>query len=256
MPMIFKAIRDAARKRVARPVAGIPHFITLLNAVFGFLAITKALDGNVAASAKLILVAALLDGCDGRLARALGSTSCFGLELDSLCDAVSFCLAPAVLLYAWFFHSLGYAGVIVVAMYLCAGLFRLAKFNVTSKKQNVFFSGLPTPLAAIMLSGFGLHEAWIIKSRLAFLLDDGIFSVVVLFISWLMVSKVKFPAFKKGLMLSSATVIPVFALVTSFVAGLIFGYPPLFVSLLAYVASGLLVYSTRRIATHFPSSKF
>src|SRR3989338_3074570 len=107
----------------------IPFFFTFGNVFFGFYSIIKTIEGDFIAAALCIMAAAIMDAIDGRLARFLGTAGDLGSELDSLCDAVSFCLAPSVLLYSWYLHDFGHAGLFVPALvlYLCAGLFRLAR---------------------------------------------------------------------------------------------------------------------------------
>src|SRR5581483_7627158 len=108
-----------------------------------------------------IILAAFMDLIDGRLARALGSSSYFGMELDSLCDAISFCLAPSVLLYSWFPGPVVGWGTLSLVLYLCLGLSRLARFNLTAEKQQAAFIGLPTPIAAFFVSTLILSDTWI-----------------------------------------------------------------------------------------------
>ena len=88
----------------------VPFIFTFANVFFGFFSIIKTIEGDFIAAALSIIVAAVMDGIDGRLARYLGTDGDLGSELDSLCDAVSFCLAPAVLLYSWYLHGFGHAG--------------------------------------------------------------------------------------------------------------------------------------------------
>ena len=175
----------------------IPYFFTFANAFFGFLSIMYALDGNCSAAAYSIFFAALMDGFDGRLARLLGVSSYLGMELDSLCDAISFCLAPAVLLYSSFLHDGGFTAIIVLAFYLCAGLFRLAKFNLTSEKQSTSFLGLPTTIAAFFLSTLVLYHERVSTGPFSFLTDSKGIMAVIIFLAMLMISSIPFPTFKK-----------------------------------------------------------
>src|SRR5262245_15894422 len=96
----------------------IPFLFTFGNALCGFLSVIKTLDQEYTLAALFIVLAALMDLCDGRLARMFGSTSVLGMELDSLCDAISFCFAPAILLYSWSLYQLGIGGLIVLGIYL------------------------------------------------------------------------------------------------------------------------------------------
>jgi CDP-diacylglycerol---serine O-phosphatidyltransferase len=175
----------------------IPYFFTFANAILGLLAVFKALDCDFIIAAYCILLAAFMDCFDGRLARAFGSSSVLGMELDSLSDAISFCVAPAVLLYTWDVQDFGYFGIIALMIYLCAGIFRLAKFNVTcSTKQSNCFLGLPTPIAAFFLVSFVLYEEWL-SNRAQFILNKNVLLGLIIFISFLMISTIPFPSFKK-----------------------------------------------------------
>jgi len=122
------------------------------------------------------------------------------MELDSLCDAISFCFAPAILLYSWHFERLGLLGIAVLAFYLCCGLLRLAKFNILSSTQpkNLgFFVGLPTTLAAFLLAQIVINYNWISIRLLPFLKNPYSFALFVFFIAFLMISPVRFLSFKK-----------------------------------------------------------
>lgn len=126
----------------------LPFLFTFANAFLGFIAIVYALEGNFTYAVYSIMLAALMDMCDGRLARALGTTSMLGQELDSLADGISFGLAPCVVLYTWYPGVIGYTGFIALACYLSAGLYRLARFNLTAAAQHSYSIGLPIPVAA------------------------------------------------------------------------------------------------------------
>lgn len=123
----FRDLQNSGKKKLFL----IPFFFTFANALCGFMSVVKTLDEEYLIAALCIILAAGMDLCDGRLARMIGSTSVLGMELDSLCDAISFCFAPAILLYSWSLYQLGVAGLVVLSLYLCAGLFRLARFNIS-----------------------------------------------------------------------------------------------------------------------------
>lgn len=134
-----------------------PSFITLFGLCLGITSIRYALDAKWQVAAMLIIVAGLLDGIDGRLARLLNATSGFGAQLDSLADIVSFGVAPAVVMYFWSLQEIPYKGVgwAVVLIYVSCSAIRLARFNTSQsdeKKSSVYFVGVPMPLAA----GFSL----------------------------------------------------------------------------------------------------
>jgi len=151
----------------------VPNVLTLLALCAGMTAIRFALNGNFQAAVYAIIVAGILDGLDGRIARLLKSTSRFGAELDSLSDFVSFGVAPAAVLYLWTMsalHSVGWA--IVLFFAVCCAL-RLARFNTQLAAEPVpqaagFFSGVPAPGGAglVMMPMFASFEwgDWIIRS--------------------------------------------------------------------------------------------
>lgn len=148
-------------QRRARVKRGIPNGFTLANGICGFSAIvvaaTFAHPTAVLWSAALILLAMVFDGLDGRIARTIGVTSNIGANLDSLCDAVSFGLAPAFLLYSLLNHQVPSALVWAVgALYVGCAIFRLARFNVETTDQSedghLWFSGMPSTMAALVVA--------------------------------------------------------------------------------------------------------
>jgi CDP-diacylglycerol--serine O-phosphatidyltransferase len=176
----------------------IPFIFTFANVFFGFLSIIKTIEGDFIAAALCIIVAAVMDGLDGRIARYLGTSGDLGSELDSLCDAVSFCLAPAVLLYSWYLHDFGHVGLFAPALvlYLCAGLLRLARFNLLDNDQHIFFLGLPTTIAALFFAQLVLYQQFV-GETLPTVLDKNVLVGLVASMAFLMLSSLKFPAFKK-----------------------------------------------------------
>lgn len=136
-----------------RGVAILPSLFTTGNLFLGFWSIIKALDGRFADAAPLLGGAVVLDMLDGRIARLTGTQSEFGAELDSLADAVSFGVAPALLAYGWALYMVPRAGWTAAFLFLVCGVLRLARFNV--QKHSVdsrFFVGLPIPAAAAQLA--------------------------------------------------------------------------------------------------------
>lgn len=199
MTFFSRVIRaDSIQKYKKNTKIVIPFFFTFANAILGLLAIIKALDYEFVAASYCILLATFMDSLDGRVARVLGSSSLLGMELDSLSDAISFCLAPAVLIYSWEIQEFGSFSFTIIALYLCAGLFRLAKFNIISNHgNNNWFLGLPTPVPAFLLASLVLHQHWVQMSLMNFILRKNIFFGLILLISFLMISKIKFPSFKQ-----------------------------------------------------------
>lgn len=184
---------EEVKKRVKKSA---PFFFTFANAIFGFLSIINTVEGNFTGAALCILFAAVMDASDGRLARYLQTAGPLGEELDSLCDAVSFCLAPTVLLYSWYYDNFGHVGLFMISLslYLCSGLFRLARFNLSPQENRYVFSGLPTTIAAFFCSSVILYYPQV-PENIFFMNQQGIMFSVVL-VAFLMVSSISFPAFK------------------------------------------------------------
>jgi len=132
----------------------VPNFFTLLSLCAGVTAIRAAIEARYELAIGLIVVAALLDAVDGRLARALKAQSRFGAELDSLADFVNFGVAPAIVLYTWGLGSMRSLGWISVLLFACAMSLRLARFNAAlddnkPRWQSNYFAGVPAPAGAI-----------------------------------------------------------------------------------------------------------
>jgi len=174
----------------------LPHLFTLGNAFFGFCSVILSAQGNLFAAAYFIFLGALMDALDGRVARFIGCSSDFGVQLDSLGDVISFCLAPAVLTYFWQLKQLGFIGTIFCALFLLAGIIRLARFNLICEKQTIFFLGLPSTMAGCFLTTVLLNSRKSIARPDCFLIFVAILTLVLAF---LMVSSVPFPSFKRKL---------------------------------------------------------
>ncbi|MCI0467501.1 MAG: phosphatidylcholine/phosphatidylserine synthase, partial [Beijerinckiaceae bacterium] len=133
----------------------LPNLVTLLALCMGLTAIRFAADGLFEIAVIAVIGAAILDGLDGRLARALRGTSRFGAELDSLADFVDFGVAPALILYFWGLHEIKSFGWFAALVFAIAAALRLARFNVMIENPNRpswhahFFTGMPAPAGAI-----------------------------------------------------------------------------------------------------------
>lgn len=128
----------------------VPNAVTGANIVVGFIAMLAAADGKFRLAVILLMVSILLDLADGRVARMLHATSKFGQEMDSLSDSLSFCAAPAFLVHQAILRPLEGLGVFVAVSFVLAGVFRLARFNLTSDEHEKASqtTGVPTPIAA------------------------------------------------------------------------------------------------------------
>ena len=169
----------------------IPDAISLLNLVFGFLAILMVIDNHLTLASLCILVALVFDSVDGWVARKLERKDyfSFGKNMDSLADVVSFGAAPAAILYSlgsgmsdWS----GYLVTIVCLIVLVCGMLRLARYNVIADRiQYKGFIGLPIPAAALILSTYYLSG----------LFNITIACILMVFASYLMISTIRFPKF-------------------------------------------------------------
>lgn len=217
----------------------LPNLVTLLALCAGLTAIRMAIEARYGEAIAMIVIAAVLDGIDGRVARLLRSTSRFGAELDSLTDFVNFGVAPAILLYVWALdevRSLGWIAALVFA--ICAAL-RLARFNVALDNphkpdwQANFFVGVPAPAGALIV---------LLPVYLEYLeLPHGRFTAPVVLVytiavGLLMVSSLPTWSGKKfGARVSREWVLPLFVLVVVLAASLL-SYP------WHVLAAGALVY--------------
>ena len=140
---------DVETRRFRRGAYLLPSMFTLANMFCGYACIVYAMRGEFATAAPFIGFAMVLDMLDGRIARMTGTSSEFGLELDSLADIVSFGLAPAILSFSWGLYPLGRLGWAVGFVFVAAAALRLARFNIQAGSVDKrFFVGMPSPAAA------------------------------------------------------------------------------------------------------------
>ena len=131
----------------------LPSLFTVGNIFCGYMAIVRSMMGEYETAALLILVAALLDGLDGRVARATGTSSEFGLQFDSIADVISFGVAPAMLAFSWSLGYYGRIGWVVSFLFVMCGALRLARFNLhKTHHDRRYFVGMPIPAAACILA--------------------------------------------------------------------------------------------------------
>ena len=141
----------------------VPGVFTVGNMFCGFLSTLFSFEGDLTTAAWLIILAGFLDGLDGKLAQFLGSTSQFGIELDSFADIISFGLAPAILFYSSGHLILGKWWWILGFVFIMSGAFRLVRFNLqTEFKIKEFFNGLPITAAGMTVASYFLfsHKIW------------------------------------------------------------------------------------------------
>jgi len=238
MDPVLPAIEEETSRRRRRPLFRharvpvrmlVPNFFTLLGLCAGLTSIRMGIEGHFDLALAAIVFAAALDGVDGRVARALKASSRFGAELDSLADFVNFGVAPAFLVFNWGLVGLKSAGWICVMIFALTSALRLARFNAAidddkPKWQSNYFTGMPTPAAAIavMLPVYlsdlgleGLKSTWGLK----------LVMIYTLFVAFMMVSTI--PTYSGKLLgerVGREWVLPIFVVAIGFVA-MLASYP-------------------------------
>lgn len=238
--VILQNLKQTSKKKLIlkKSLSLLPHLFTLGNVFFGFCSIIFAAKDELFAAASFILLAALMDAVDGRVARLFGVTSSIGVQLDSLGDAISFCLAPSILFYSWQFKYLGFLGILFSSIFLFCGIIRLAKFNVTAHKQFIYFCGLPTTIAGCFLAVVVLNF-FVLEKSFYFLFGVGF---LFLFLSLLMISRIKFPTFKKRLFGINKYLYIVFFILSMIVASFMQFRRLLLISFVLYLFSAIWIF--------------
>lgn len=232
------------RPTLPRPsMVMLPNGFTLGSLFFGIFAIVAAARGEHVRAGWYIVIAAFLDMFDGRIARATNTSSRFGEELDSLVDAISFGLAPALMMY---FAELNHTGWdwIFVWLYAACAVMRLARFNVEQAgRKKIFFQGLPSPAAAGTLATyywFSQTELYQ-QTTIGDLPWQSILRFLMIALSFLMISNVPYPAWPRFSLRNWYGALGVVVFVGVIVAMFLLPKQFFFPFGLFYVASGVVV---------------
>ena len=228
----FKIVPE---KRSARVI--LPNMLTLIGVCIGLTSIRFALDGRYEFAIIAIIIAAVIDGLDGRIARLIKGTSKVGKELDSLTDMISFGVAPAFIMYFWKLNELGRFGWLVCLIYVICVALRLARFNVNTGGEpswrDNFFEGVPSPAGGILVLTpliFSMSSIELFKIDYAIVVP--IFFIVT---SFLLISKFPSYSFKKIVIQRKATIFLLFGIVLFFGLLLIYPFNVISVSALIYL---------------------
>jgi len=273
----LRGVRGAVRRWRARPrrlelqktLFLLPNLITLSSVFCGFFSMVMSSravsEEDFYRAAILIVFAMFFDTLDGRVARMTKTQSAFGLQLDSLADALSFGAAPALLIHRFTLANLGTLGLVASFVFVAAGVVRLARFNVLSMgdggaptKPSKYIVGLPTPgaaglLVSLVVANNAAHGA--LESRR----HAGVFLAVTLGLALLMVSAVRFRSFKDVTFDARTVALVGFVIATSLI--ILSRLSPAFVLvwlLGCYVALGLgetLWQLARRLGRDAPPSR-
>ncbi len=183
------------KEKLRRGIYILPNIFTTLNIFCGFYAIIASIDGKFALAAIVIIIAAVFDMLDGKIARATNTTSRFGVEYDSLSDLVSFGVAPGVMIYLWALKPLGRVGWLAAFLFMVCGALRLARFNTqVGTISSEHFVGLPIPAGAGMTAVTVLFYN---KFSIPVEINPFIVLILLYSLSFLMVSTIKYNSFKK-----------------------------------------------------------
>jgi CDP-diacylglycerol---serine O-phosphatidyltransferase len=148
-----EVVSEGGKKVRRRGIYLLPNLFTLAALFGGFYAIIAGMAGNFDEAGWALLIAAICDGLDGRIARLTGTQSAFGAQFDSLSDMVSFGVAPALIMFSWGFAPLGQVGWAASFIYMSCAALRLARYNVQlGTVDKRFFVGLQSPIAAGIVS--------------------------------------------------------------------------------------------------------
>ena len=210
----------------------LPNILTLAGVCLGISSIKFSIDGNYSLAVTLILIAAILDALDGRIARLIKGTSEFGKELDSLTDFVSFGIAPAFILYFWELNNYGKLGWAITLIYSVCCVLRLARFNLTKintteEWKNNFFEGIPSPAGGLLILMPLIYELSDINLGIDFKKFTPYFTILI---ALMLVSKVPTLALKKISIPAKTTVF------------LLLGIGLVFIALLFYTLKTLLIF--------------
>ncbi len=177
----------------------LPSVLTLVGVCLGISSIKFAMDGNFSFAVLFVVVAAILDGLDGRVARMIKGTTEFGKELDSLTDFVSFGIAPVFIVYFWELNQFGRVGWLLVLLFSVCCVLRLARFNLTKFEENEewkmnFFQGIPSPAGGCLILFPVMYELSVFSN---FIELKNLSPYLVVLASVLLISKIPTFSFKK-----------------------------------------------------------
>ena len=215
----------------------LPNIFTLVGVCIGLSSIKFAFDGRFEISILAIIIAAVIDGLDGRIARLIKGASKVGKELDSLTDVISFGVAPAFIVYFWKLNELGRVGWLICLIYVICVALRLARFNVTSEAEpswrDNFFEGIPSPAGGVLVLiplVFSFSEFNIFNINY-----DIIVPLVFITTSILLISKVPTYSLKKIVVPRRMTIFLLFSVILYFGLLLIYTFNTVVISGIAYL---------------------
>ena len=228
-------LKVISEKKNARMI--LPNMLTLIGVCIGLTSIRFSFNGQFDLAIIAIIIAALIDGLDGRIARLIKGTSKVGKELDSLTDMISFGVAPAFIMYFWTLSSLGRFGWLLCLIYVICVALRLARFNVNSNQEpswkDNFFEGVPSPAGGILV----LTPLIVSMTNFDYIKIDYNIIVPIFFIitPLLLISKFPTYSFKKIVIQRKTTVFLLFGIILFFGLLLVYPFVVMSLSILVYL---------------------
>ena len=243
-----EVVSEDGKKVTRKGIYLLPNLLTTASLFSGFFSIVSAINGNFIASGMALFAAQMLDGLDGRVARLTNSQSLFGAQYDSLCDVISFGLAPAIIVFLWGLDSIGQTGWVFSFFYVAAAALRLARFNTFIGSEDTYFKGLPSPVASATvvyfiwaMSSFGIQGEEVGRILAIFT------AILTGFVSLLMVVNIPYYSFKE---IELKKRVPFFSMLfVVFIFVLISIDPPIVLALcaFAYVISGPIIWAVKTL---------
>ena len=216
----------------------LPNILTLIGVCIGLSSIKFAFDGKFELSIIAVIIAGIIDGLDGRIARLIKGTSKVGKELDSLTDVISFGVAPAFIMYFWALSEIGRLGWLISLIYVVCVALRLARFNVSSEAESSwrdnFFEGIPSPAGGILV----LMPLVLSFSEFKYLNENYKLVVPIFFIiiSILLISKIPTYSLKKIAVTRSTSIFLLFSIILYFGLILIYTFNTIIISGIIYLS--------------------
>ena len=243
-----EVVSEDGKKVTRKGIYLLPNLLTTASLFSGFFSIVSAINGNFIASGMALFAAQMLDGLDGRVARLTNSQSLFGAQYDSLCDVISFGLAPAIIVFLWGLDSIGQTGWVFSFFYVAAAALRLARFYTFIGSEDTYLKGLPSPVASATvvyfvwaMSSFGIQGEEVGRILAIFT------ALLTGFVSLLMVVNIPYYSFKE---IELKKRVPFFSMLfVVFIFVLISIDPPIVLALcaFAYVISGPIIWAVKAL---------
>jgi CDP-diacylglycerol--serine O-phosphatidyltransferase len=215
----------------------LPNILTLIGVCIGLSSIKFAFDGKFELSIIAVIIAGIIDGLDGRIARLIKGTSKVGKELDSLTDVISFGVAPAFIMYFWALSEIGRLGWLISLIYVVCVALRLARFNVSSEAESSwrdnFFEGIPSPAGGILV----LMPLVLSFSEFKYLNENYKLVVPIFFIiiSILLISKIPTYSLKKIAVPRRTSIFLLFSIILYFGLILVYTFNTIIISGIIYL---------------------